>query len=435
MHFADSRNDARRAVAAQEPVLWVNDAPRKPVTPAQLAAIATAQSRLDQFAPLLVSTFPELAEDAGRVRSPLYDGTALATALELDTGTALLIKGDHNLPIGGSVKARGGANAVLEILERVATLEGLGSPGEDVRSLASATARSSLGRHQISVGSTGNLGLSIGVYSAALGFNAVVHMSAHAKKWKKDRLRARGVTVAEHAGDYLEALAAGRAEALGKPYSHFIDDEDSTALMYGYATAAAELDYQLRASGYEISRGRPLFVYLPCGVGGAPAGISIGLNALYGSDVYCFFAEPVGAPCMMLEMVGEPGADNSVYAAGLSGETEADGLAVPRASQLAAAVARDLAAGFFTMPDQTLFDHLALAYQSQGLKLEPSAAAGFSGVAALAGAAGDRFLKQLGSNACRDDVIHVVWTTGGVFIPDQEFATFLARGQGGATVR
>ena len=172
-----------------------------------------------------------------------------------------------------------------------------------------------------------------------------------------------------------------------------------------------------------------MFVYLPCGVGGAPAGVTIGLSALYGSHVHCFFAEPVGAPCMLLEMVGEPGADNSVYAAGLSGETEADGLAVPRASQLAAAVARDLAAGFFTMHDQTLFEHLALAHRSQGLKLEPSAAAGFSGAVALAGAAGERFLEQIGSNVRREAVIHVAWTTGGVFIPDQEFALFLARGQ------
>ena len=62
------------------------------------------------------------------------------------------------------------------------------------------------------------------------------------------------------------------------------------------------------------------------------------------------------------------------------------------------------------------------------MKLEPSAAAGFSGAAALAGAAGDRFLQQIGSNARPDDVIHVVWTTGGVFIPDREFATFLVRG-------
>lgn len=441
-HTARAAQTAERELRAGTPCLWTNpllaDVPPARVSAGDriisLADVHAARARFDRFAPLLARLFPETAPSGGTIESPLLAAPTLQQMLGLDARHGRLwIKGDHALPIAGSIKARGGIHEVLEFAEKVALEAGLIQQGDDYARLAEADARDRFSRYQVAVGSTGNLGLSIGVMASALGFRAAVHMSADAKAWKKARLRARGVEVVEHAGDYAQAVAAGRQQAASDPYCHFVDDERSLSLMLGYSAAALHLDTQLAAQGLRPDAHRPLFVYLPCGVGGAPAGIAFGLKQLYGEHVHCFFAEPTASPCFLVQMLGAElggqGGNPSVYDYGLDNRTEADGLAVPRASELAAGAMRELLSGVYTVADDTLFRHLFQAQAAEGIQVEPSAAAGFSGPAMLTQSeAGRDYLERRGLTQHMPQAIHLAWTTGGLFVPDTEYRNFLDRG-------
>jgi D-serine dehydratase len=413
----------------EAPTLWLNpQAQTSQFVVATQAAVEDAHARLARFAPVLAELFEDTREANGIIESPLLHAPSMQQALHDAGGKgALWIKADHALPVAGSIKARGGVHEVLEIAERLALEHGLVTIDGDYRGLLHAQAREWFGRHRIVVGSTGNLGMSIGIMASALGFQATVHMSSDAKAWKKQRLRGCGVEVIEHQGDYGLAVAAGRQRAGEDSLAFFIDDESSLSLFYGYAIAAGRLATQCDAQGIVVDDDHPLFVYLPCGVGGAPSGIAFGLKEEFGEHVHCFFVEPAESACFLVQMQAGEGETRSVYDVGLTNRTAADGLAVGQASLLAVGEMRSRLAGVVTTSDQVLFDDLATVFRLEGHVVEPSAAAGFSGLRALFGTEhGRRYIASHGLADKMDNATHVVWTTGGRFLPPEEHARFLA---------
>jgi D-serine dehydratase len=410
---------------SRTPLLWLNPARggRLPGSAPSLALIDEAESRLARCAPLLAALFPELAAAGGHIESRLMDAKPLHLALGAGEASGnWYLKRDDELPVAGSIKARGGFHEVLAISESIALEHGLlQDASTDRRVLATPQARALFGQYAVTVGSTGNLGMSIGVMAAALGFDAVVHMSADAKEWKKDRLRQRGVRVVEHAGDYAEAVAAGRAQALAAPRNHFVDDEQSELLFFGYAAAARGLAAQLTEAGRVVDADHPLFVYIPCGVGGAPGGISHGLKALFGPHVHCFFAEPVASPCVLVQLASGSDTPVSVYDLGLDNRTEADGLAVGQASELVTALMGPQLGGVFTVSDDELYLNLLALKDILGVEVEPSAAAGVSGPRWLLGSAAGRSYTQ---GIEMSQATHVIWTTGGSLVPSDALRGF-----------
>jgi len=417
----------------REEIVWANPrrAPfsnlrdRLPLTEADLW---DAEDRLRRFAPLIARLFPETESARGLIESPLTEIPLMRERLNAVSGAdirgRLLLKRDDLLPVAGSVKARGGVYEVLQHAGTLAREAGLlrGGEGDDILNLASPEARRLFGRHSVHVGSTGNLGLSIGIISAALGFQAVVHMSADAKQWKKDLLRAKGVRVIEYAADYSRAVAEGRRTAAEDPDAYFVDDENSPALFLGYAAAAERLKKQLSDMGIFPDKTRPLTVTIPCGVGGAPCGITFGLKHAFGDAVLCLIAEPTEAPCLLLGTATGLGSGISVGDIGLTGKTAADGLAVGRPSALAAQVAAYLADGFVTVRDERLTGWLRDLWRTEGIFIEPSACAGFQGPVLLS-----RMEALLPSDR-REGAVHVVWSTGGSLVPPDERARLTGSG-------
>jgi D-serine dehydratase len=412
-------------VFSRQAFVWINPycSPAKSAL-SQLAFgiedVAAAVARWRRFAPLLARLFPDVAKAGGVIDSDLLPVSGpIADALLCGRKGRVLVKADHALPVTGCIKARGGVYEVLAQAEALALAAGLLSEVDDFAILADLPARTLFEQHCVVVGSTGNLGFSVGVMARALGFAVEVHMSADAKDWKKDRLRRIGAKVIEHAGDFGIAVAAARASAAARAERYFVDDESSVHLFLGYAAAAFDLKRQIEATGIAVDATRPLVVFLPCGVGGAPGGVAFGLKLVFGDAVRPVFVEPVASPCMLVQLAAGTTRSVSVYDVGLDNKTAADGLAVATASLLVARTVARLVDAIATVEDDDLFAFAERIYRNLGLRLEPSAAAPFAAIPAWIEAVGDIV----------GEPTFIAWTTGGALLPDAEFEALIARGR------
>ena len=412
----------------EEEIIWIN--PDKTdfetsMADAELSMkdIDDAEARLQRFAPFIMKCFPETAPQGGIIESVLTPIPAMHRLINQKYCSGLpgklLLKQDSHLAIAGSIKARGGIYEVLKHTEELALEAGLLRETDDYALLAEEHCREFFRGYTVQVGSTGNLGMSIGIMSAAIGYEVIVHMSADAKQWKKELLRSHGVTVVEYESDYSEAVKNGRTLSDMNPKSYFVDDENSRNLFMGYAVAAKRLKAQLEAQNISVDATHPLFVYLPCGVGGAPGGVSFGLKQVFGDHVHCFFVEPTQAPCMVVGMATGLNSGISVQDIGLTGLTHADGLAVGRPSGFVGGVMKHMLSGEFTICDAKLYDYMRDMLDTENIFLEPSACAAFQGPVRLMRC--NEILEYLEKQALPEhmgNAVHIVWATGGSLVPE-----------------
>ncbi|MET1250284.1 D-serine ammonia-lyase [Sporolactobacillus sp. STCC-11] len=429
-------NPIVKKIEAGSEVLWLN--PHYGEQGANFVSdqdVSDAESRLQRFASYFCAAFPETRASRGRIESPIYTLPKMRAFLGKFGGTSisgrLMMKADSELPISGSIKARGGIYEVLKTAEQLAMSAGLLRETDDYAKLAEKSFRTFFSHYSIAVGSTGNLGLSIGIVGATLGFHTTVHMSADASQWKKDMLREKGAIVKEYEADYSVAITEGRKQAAQDSHCHFIDDENSKDLFVGYATAGNRLKKQFADAAISVDADHPLFVYLPCGVGGGPAGVTFGLKQAFGSHVHVFFVEPTHAPCFLLGLLTGLNDQVSVQDFGLDNRTAADGLAVPRPSAFAGKAAGHLISGCMTVSDERLFQYLKALKDTENHWIEPSAAAGIIGPQMLLDSrAGQRYLAEHQLTDKMVNACHLFWATGGGMVPEKNKEAYYAQASG-----
>ncbi|MGN0157804.1 MAG: D-serine ammonia-lyase [Brotaphodocola sp.] len=411
--------------AALKETFWLNDKKlpesEQHITEVSPAQIKDASDRLLRFAPYLKRVFPELEKTNGIIESELRAipnmKQFLNTTYGADIEGTLMLKMDSDLPVSGSVKARGGIYEVLKHAEDLALESGMLKVTDDYSILAEPKFVEFFGKHTVQVGSTGNLGMSIGIMSAKLGFRVIVHMSADAKQWKKDLLRSRGVEVIEYADDYCAAVEQGRKNSDADPMSYFVDDENSQNLFMGYSVAGERLKAQLDEQNIVVDAEHPLFVYIPCGIGGAPGGVTYGIKQIFGDHVHCFFTEPTHACCMMLGMATGLHDGVSVKDFGIDGRTDADGLAVGRPSAFVGRVIQPMLSGIATIEDRRLYTLMRGLLNQENIFIEPSSCAAFA--ALIRPEDMKQYIAEQGLADKMQNVTHIAWATGGSMVPEE----------------
>lgn len=164
-------NELITKLKSDEEFLWINPNFYKRAIYGEVSIeeINEANNLLLKFAPFLKSVFKELESTDGIIESPLMNLNKFGIK-------NLYLKEDNLLPIAGSVKARGGIFEILKYAETLAANANLIDVEKDYSQFDSDVFRKFFSEYKIQVGSTGNLGISIGLISAKLGFNAIVQI-------------------------------------------------------------------------------------------------------------------------------------------------------------------------------------------------------------------------------------------------------------------
>ena len=273
----------------------------------------------------------------------------------------------------GSFKALGGAYAVLRVLAAELARRGV-APSATSADLAEGKHKEAAREITVTCATDGNHGRSVAWGAQRFGCHCVVFVHPGVSKGRRDAIAAYGAEVRETPGTYDDSVRAAKREA-EKNDGWFVVSDTSYAgytepprdVMQGYRLLADEAADALEKP--------PTHVFVPGGVGGLAAAVSVQMRARYGKDAPCLVvAEPDRAACLMAS--AEAGQLTSVDG---PLDTVMACLACGEPSLLAWQELERAAFGFVSVPDEA-----AVACMRALHKRQPRIVAGESAVAGLA---------------------------------------------------
>ena len=126
-------------------------------------------------------------------------------------------------------------------------------------------------------------------------------------------------------------------------------------------------------------------------------------------------------PSVLLGMATQEFEQANVHDFGISGMTEADGLACASPSGFVTRIMTNLLSGEFTVSDGKLYDYLRMLYDSEKIQIEPSSCAAFAGPCGLLHYEDSKAYCQshgLDEKALKN-AVQIAWATGGRLVPEE----------------
>ncbi len=271
----------------------------------------------------------------------------------------------------GSFKALGGAYAVLKLLVGELARRGVAN-NATAAELESGTHAEAAKAITVTCATDGNHGRSVAWGAQRFGCRCVIFVHEHVSQGRRDAIARYGAEIRVVPGNYDDAVREAARTAEREAWFVVSDTsyegytEVPRDVMQGYRVMADEAADQLDRP--------PTHAFVPGGVGGAAAAVSVQLRARYAGAVKLIVAEPEKAACLLASAeAGEP--------ATVEGELDTimAGLACGEPSLLAWQELERGAFAFMAVPDASAVDCMRLL-----ARRVPPVVAGESAVAGLA---------------------------------------------------